>query len=368
MSQSIAELCELLIKDNLGDLYATIFSYLFAHGRQPTIRIARATGLTGKQVRHALAVLVQQHLVYHSTSRDDGLTYYEADWRHAYYLVRSGRILQLVQDRLGEYAAKVMEVVMYLGHAKVSYLETMEELIAVPAPAQSHPEGGRKRRRLIDGAGVKQEQEDGQAEADDVGGDIVQDGFTGDQDTEGAAGNPLQLDSEGLHPTLRALASHGFIMRVRDAHFLSPGDLRETAEQSLRARSDIRALKGKRQEEAIASGIEELIRQRTDGRIKAGAPDVRAEARERRRKRAAAADTGPGAAEEEVEKARKRLKVELDDGEDDHLSRAASGAASANDVYGYEGDEDDYDEEVEPMDVSHTLPACSHTIAFVTIS
>ncbi|KAI5302130.1 RNA polymerase III subunit C82, partial [Ascosphaera pollenicola] len=308
------------ITDNFGDLYAIIFSYLFNHGRQPIPRIVRGTRLTGKQVRHGLAVLVQQHLVYHTTTLDDGNTYYEANWKNAYYLVRSGRALQLVRERLGEYAMRVMETLLYLGHAKISYLETVEELMVMPPK-----EGSRKKRKL----GNTGDGED-ELEVEGIDGDAE-----GEDDHDSVA---------PLHPTLQALASHGFILRVRDAHFQSPGDLRDSAEQSLRARSDIRALRGKRQEEAILTGIENLVRERTDGHIKAGVPDLRAEARNRKRKAAnAAADTGKGAEEDGVEKARKRLKVEMDDGESDDGNRGSG----INDVYGYE---DDFDDEAEPLD------------------
>ncbi|KAI5280131.1 RNA polymerase III subunit C82, partial [Ascosphaera aggregata] len=121
--------------------------------------------------------------------------------------------------------------------------------------------------------------------------------------------------------------------------------------QSLRARSDIRALKGKRQEEAISAGVENLVQERTDGRIKAAAPDLRQEARARKRKAAsAAADTGKGQEEDGVEQARKRLKVEMDDGEDDDLNRGTANA----DVHTYEGVDEFDDEIVEPMD-SHMV-------------
>ncbi|KAI5278958.1 RNA polymerase III subunit C82, partial [Ascosphaera aggregata] len=154
MSQYVAELCNLLITDNFGDLYAIIFSYLFNHGRQPIPRIVRSTKLSGKQVRHGLAVLVQQHLVYHNTSFDDGVTYYEANWKNAYYLVRSGRILQLVRQRLGEHAMRVMKTLLYLGHAKVSYLETLEELMIMSPHKDGSGSGSgssRKKRKLENG-------------------------------------------------------------------------------------------------------------------------------------------------------------------------------------------------------------------------
>lgn len=57
--------------------------------------------------------MIQHHLVYHFTSVEDGITYYEANPQAAYYLVRSGKILQLIENRLGPYAAQVMEAILY---------------------------------------------------------------------------------------------------------------------------------------------------------------------------------------------------------------------------------------------------------------
>ena len=84
--------------------------------------------------------MIQQHLVYHYTSYDDGVTYYEANMQSAYYLVRSGKILEFVEERLGKYAATVLSTIMYLGHAQVSYLETLPELTSEAVKANGVPE------------------------------------------------------------------------------------------------------------------------------------------------------------------------------------------------------------------------------------
>lgn len=228
---------------------------------------------------------------------------------------------------------RVMETLLYLGHAKVSYLETVPELMVMP-----EKEGSRKKRKL----GNTGTEED----------ELKVEGLDQDQDAEGEEDDDDDVDHDSvapLHPTLQALASHGFIMRVRDAHFQSPGDLRDSAEQALRARSDIRALKGKRQEEAILTGIDNFVRERSDGHIKAGVPDIRAEAKRKRKAANAAADIEKGTEEDGVERARKKLRVEMDDGEDDDENRGSG----INDVYGYEG-ADDFDEDVEPLDVRLT--------------
>ncbi|KKZ63191.1 DNA-directed RNA polymerase III subunit rpc3 [[Emmonsia] crescens] len=263
MSQYAAELCKLLITDNFGELYSLIFSYLLYHGRQPLPRIVQNTRLSPRQVRHGLAVLIQQHLIYHYTSLDDGITYYEASWRTAYNLVRSGRILQLVEEKFGDYAAKVLSTILDLGHVRISYLETLPQL-RPQAPSKAGKvttinglngarhayEEGEKDNNGVDPEGEEQ---------DAVGG--LENGVDGDRNEPAAS---------QLHPTLRSLAGYGYIMRVRDAHFQSPSDLVDDAERAISSRSDVRGLKGKKLQEAIDAGVETYIKEKTDGTISQG--------------------------------------------------------------------------------------------------
>ncbi|EEH17238.2 DNA-directed RNA polymerase III subunit rpc3 [Paracoccidioides brasiliensis Pb03] len=264
MSQYAAELCKLLITDNFGELYSLIFSYLLYHGRQPLYRIVQHTHLSPLQVRHGLAVLIQQHLIYHCTSLDDGITYYEASWRTAYNLVRSGKVIQLVEERLGEYAAKVMSIIIYHGHVKISYLETLPELQPQAQRKAEDDAGGNGPNETHEGEddavnpeGVELKIEDG--EQVEVGGP-----------ENGINGNHDEHELSQLHPTLRSLATYGYIMKVRDAHFQSPSDLVEDAERAIGARSDVRGLKGKRLQEAIETGVEVYIQEKTDGTISQG--------------------------------------------------------------------------------------------------
>lgn len=166
--------------------------------------------------------MIQQHLVFHYTSFDDGVTYYEANQQAAYYLVRSGKILEVIEDRLGEYAARVVSAIMYLGHAQVSDLEGMPEL-----------------------------------------GQTVSNGTNGVDGTNGTGGTQL-------HPTLKALAAHGYIHRVRDAHFQSYTDTAIDAERVVQSRPEIKALKGKKLEETVIERTLDLVRERTDGDLSRG--------------------------------------------------------------------------------------------------
>jgi len=67
-----------------------------------------------------LAVLIQQNLVYHDSDQEEADTQYEANADAAYNLVKSGKVLEIVEDRYGATATVLMEQLLLLGHAKVS--------------------------------------------------------------------------------------------------------------------------------------------------------------------------------------------------------------------------------------------------------
>lgn len=297
------------------------------------------------QARHGLALLVQQHLVFHSTALEDGITYYECNWKAVYYLARWGKMIELVESGFGPFAARAMGAIIYLGHAKVSHLESLPEL--------GMDEAGKMNGDAIDGDGTKAEHD----VDDDVNG-------------KGAAPNgtaqhhaPAVSGSKRLHTTLRTLVAHGLVMRVRDSHFASPGDLREHALAMLRARPDIRALKGKKQDEAIEAGIEVVVKERVDGKISGPVPEPLREGAGLEKE-----DGGEGGelnGEEELGgEAMRGIKRKGDDGADvDHSDtmngdsdgpRHKKARTDAAVDMAAEGDADDYWEEDadSPMDVS----------------
>src|SRR4051812_37721297 len=93
-----------------------VFSTLVRHGRLPLPLLVQHSGLSARHLKHGLVVLIQQHLALHYTSEDDGITYYEADWRNAYNLVRAGKIITMVEDRFGESAGGIVSNLLLLGH------------------------------------------------------------------------------------------------------------------------------------------------------------------------------------------------------------------------------------------------------------
>ncbi|RAH48538.1 putative DNA directed RNA polymerase III subunit Rpc82 [Aspergillus brunneoviolaceus CBS 621.78] len=237
-SQYAAELCALLVEDNFGELFARIFSILQRYDRLSFPRLKFYSRLSDRQLRHGLAAMIQHHLIYHYTSYDEGVTYYEPNPQAAYYLVRSGKILAFIQDRLGKYAATVMSTIMFLGHAQISHLETLPELRS------------------------------GQLEADGINDDLEGEGAgerVNGHNVVGAIEQPALL-----HPTLKALASHGYLIRVRDAQFQSYADNALDAERAIKSRPDVKQMKGKRLEETVLEGTLAMLREKLDGDLTRG--------------------------------------------------------------------------------------------------
>lgn len=225
-----------------------IFATLQRYDRLNLQRLKFYSRLSDRQLHHGLAAMIQQHLVFHYTSYDDGVTYYEANQRAAYYLTRSGKILEFIEGRLGQYAATVMSAIMYLGHAQVSHLETLQEFI--PEPAQTNG---------INGENEEHEQSGENGEHEDQPNGINGEG-------EHTSSEQPNL----LHPTLKTLAAHGYIVRVREAHFQSYTDTVLDAERAVTSRPDVKSMKGRKLEETVIEKTLDIIREKTDGDLSHG--------------------------------------------------------------------------------------------------
>ncbi|KAF2268899.1 DNA directed RNA polymeras-like protein III subunit Rpc82 [Lojkania enalia] len=117
-----AKLCNLLVEAEYGDLASRVFSILARHGRQTLAGIVRASYFNGRQIKLGLVVLVQQHLVFYS-STDQRVTYYEINWHQAYALVRIGKVLTLAENRFGKKASNLLSNLITLGHARIADLK-----------------------------------------------------------------------------------------------------------------------------------------------------------------------------------------------------------------------------------------------------
>ncbi|OCK84600.1 hypothetical protein K432DRAFT_112426 [Lepidopterella palustris CBS 459.81] len=219
MSQYLSELCTLLIDDLYGELSSQVFSTLARVGRQPLSGLLRYSNLSARHFKHGLVVLIQQHLALHYTSDTDGLTYFEANWEHAYNLVRYGKIEEMVQDRYGEQAAGIISNLLLLGHTKVSDLT---EAYGV-ANNKSNLETGTNR---VNGDGLSR----------GTGVIDVDDFSNGDELRNGAGSSSATKKPENhfrsrgqLHTLLYKLLSVGWIVPVRASHFWPQADLHNEA-------------------------------------------------------------------------------------------------------------------------------------------
>ena len=92
-----------------------------SYGRLTAPKLQHHTGLGPRQLRHALAVLVQQHLAFWYTTFED-TTFYEANWVGAYALARQGKLVKAVESRLGLSAAAIISTMLLSGHARIADL------------------------------------------------------------------------------------------------------------------------------------------------------------------------------------------------------------------------------------------------------
>jgi DNA-directed RNA polymerase III subunit RPC3 len=185
--------------------------------------------------------MIQMHLVHHHTKGE--ITYYEANFKDAYYLVRSGKILSTVEDRLGSYAARVMFTILSLGHVHVEYLESLPLVEIKP---------------YVPVNGINSSPADPDSINQDVPSARVSTRINGNYHTEESLSR--------LRRTLKDLAMRGYILRVREAHFQCYKDNQIDAE---RIAEDLvpRDLRGKKRAEWIERSIVECLRRLTNSDI-----------------------------------------------------------------------------------------------------
>lgn len=80
--------------------------------------------MTPRQLRHGLAVLLQHNLLYYHVDSGAELAFYEANADYAYNLVRTGKILEMVDTSFGAPAKDVMQSLLLSGQTRISDLVT----------------------------------------------------------------------------------------------------------------------------------------------------------------------------------------------------------------------------------------------------
>lgn len=182
-----------------------MFSILLRNGRLQLSLLIHHTGLSSRQIKHSLAVLIQQHLVYHYRPPDGEATFYEADWKNAYALVRPGKIINLVEERYGKAAGGVVSNLLLLGHARVDDLAAAYNL----DPAKC----------------------DGAFDEDALYGNPRGPPNGIKKAKSNSAGKAGGLTLKSLHSTIYNLLQAGILAQVHPTHFRSAADNRNEAER-----------------------------------------------------------------------------------------------------------------------------------------
>ncbi|KAI5926063.1 RNA polymerase III subunit RPC82 [Camillea tinctor] len=120
VTKNAAELCVLLVNELYGQLPSRLMATLISKGRLTVPHLAHHTSLNHRQVRHGIVVLVQQSLVFTFTDQDSAVTYYEANVDGAYNLIRTGKILDMIDTKFGRPAKLLVHDVLLLGHAEIA--------------------------------------------------------------------------------------------------------------------------------------------------------------------------------------------------------------------------------------------------------
>lgn len=143
-----------------------------------------------------MAVLIQQDLVYHNFETETNVTYYEANHGAAYKLVRSGKIVELVEARYGTPAREVVTNLFQLGHTKVV------ELVAAYKAIEEKPVNGSGHHSITNG-------------------------------TNGFQIQDKVMSTDHLHAILIDLLEAGFLEVVDERSFRSPTDTYNLVEREV---------------------------------------------------------------------------------------------------------------------------------------
>ncbi|MCJ1470941.1 RNA polymerase III subunit C82 [Pseudocyphellaria aurata] len=183
-----------------------VFKELLCYGRLSFPGLLHHTGLTSRQLRHSLTVLIQQHLAYWTTSAEDNTTLYEANQETSYALVRSGKYVQWTEDRYGDFAGGVVSNLLLLGHARVGDLAQAYKLVL---PNEKHSQ---------------------EATHDLPNSNSPETPKTKQVNCETVDHSPTL---ESLHLTLWDLLKAGLIVTVNESHFRSDADNKIEAEREI---------------------------------------------------------------------------------------------------------------------------------------
>ncbi|KAF2097364.1 hypothetical protein NA57DRAFT_57955 [Rhizodiscina lignyota] len=236
MSTALSELLQIVVNDLCGQLSSTIFSTLLSYGRTPLGRLAQNCDLAPRLVKSGLSALIQQSLAFHYTDPKDDITYYEADWKSAYAVLRSAKALKLIEQRFGIKARGLVTTIHNLGHAPVKELAE-----AV----------GKKQVALATSGGAR------------TNGDVLDNGEIGNDGNNDKSDATIKSIQE-FHATLYELNRAGYLVTISAYNFQPPADFDVEAELTIAAKPGS-SLKGKQAKALFAHDLASLKRKRRDG-------------------------------------------------------------------------------------------------------
>ncbi|KAJ2746637.1 RNA polymerase III subunit C82 [Coemansia sp. BCRC 34301] len=110
-------LCKQIVREHYGPIVETVVAVLEREGRLPLHVIARRTQLTLRNVRQALAVLIQHSIVSHATSKEGSRVFpcYSVSLKNILRLQRAGLYLALVEERMGNEGLAILRAIMVNG-------------------------------------------------------------------------------------------------------------------------------------------------------------------------------------------------------------------------------------------------------------
>ncbi|KAJ2732880.1 RNA polymerase III subunit C82 [Coemansia sp. BCRC 34962] len=110
-------LCKQIVREHYGPIVEAVVAVLAREGRLPLKQLVPRTKLTARNVRQALAVLIQHGIATHATSKEGSLmvTYYSVCLKNILRLQRAGLYLALVEERMGSEGLAVFRTIMGSG-------------------------------------------------------------------------------------------------------------------------------------------------------------------------------------------------------------------------------------------------------------
>ncbi|KAL2265166.1 hypothetical protein VTJ83DRAFT_6266 [Remersonia thermophila] len=237
VTKPLAELCALLIDELHGELPSRIFAMLLTKGRSTVPQLAQYTSMTPRQIRHGLAVLHQHNLLYYHVDASSDLAFYEANPENAYNLIRTGKILEMVETSFGAPAKDVVQSLLLSGQTRIS------DLVAAYKEKIDH---------ATKEAAANGEEADWAAETN---------GINGDAPSTNKAG-PVVKSTAHLNSILCRLVEAELIEVVHSTTFESPQDVQKIVEKEVMDKFFPAGVKGNKAkiefQEKMAEGLRKV--------------------------------------------------------------------------------------------------------------